>query len=118
MIYSEISSNKRKTALLITFFLVLIIALGYVFSLYANQPLLLPIAVGISVAMSFFSYFFSDKIVLAMFHAHDIQRADDEQLYRTVENLAMAAGLPTHKIYMIDATAPNTYITDKDNHPT
>src|SRR5258708_1487999 len=114
MIYSEISSNKRKTALLITFFLVLIIALGYVFSLYANQPLLLPIAVGISVAMSFFSYFFSDKIVLAMSQAHEIQRADDEELYRTVENLAIAAGLPTPKIYLIDDTAPNAFATGRD----
>jgi heat shock protein HtpX len=114
MIYSEISSNKRKTALLITFFLVLIIALGYAFSLYANQPLLLPVAVGISVLMSFFSYFYSDKLVLKMSHAKEIKRVDDEELYRTVENLAIAAGLPTPKIYLIEDTAPNAFATGRD----
>src|SRR5258708_19874865 len=116
MIYSEISSNKRKTALLITFFLVLIIALGYVFSLYANQPLLLPIAVGISVAMSFFSYFFSDKIVLAMSQAHEIQRADDEDLYPTVENLPIAAAFPTPKLFLFPHTAPTPLPQVTDPH--
>ena len=114
MVYSEISSNKRKTALLITFFLVLIIGLGYVFSLYANEPMLLPIAVGISVFMSFFSYYFSDKIVLKMSHAKEIKRIDDEDLYRTVENLSIAAGLPTPKIYLIEDSAPNAFATGRD----
>ncbi|MBX4187170.1 MAG: M48 family metallopeptidase [Candidatus Doudnabacteria bacterium] len=114
MIYSEISSNKRRTALLITFFLVLIIGLGYVFALYANEPRLLPVAVGISVFMSFFSYYYSDKIVLRMSHAKEIQRVDDEELYRTVENLAIAAGLPTPKIFLIDDTAPNAFATGRD----
>lgn len=114
MIYSEISSNKRKTALLITFFLALIIALGYVFSLYANEPLLLPFAVGLSVLMSFFSYFYSDKIVLKMSHAKEIKRSDDEELYRSVENLSIAAGLPTPKIYLIEDTAPNAFATGRD----
>ncbi len=114
MIYSEISSNKTKTALLITFFLVLIIGLGYVFSLYVNEPLLLPIAVGFSVFMSFFSYYFSDKIVLAMSKAKEIKRLDDPELYRTVENLSIAAGLPTPKVYLIDDTAPNAFATGRD----
>jgi len=114
MVYSEISSNKQKTALLITFFLVLIIGLGYVFSRSANQPLLLPIAVGFSVFMSLGSYFYSDKIVLTMSHAKEVQRADDPDLYRTVENLSIAAGLPTPKIYLIDDTAPNAFATGRD----
>ncbi|MBX4191513.1 MAG: M48 family metallopeptidase [Candidatus Doudnabacteria bacterium] len=114
MIYQEISSNKRKTAVLISFFLVLIIALGYVFSLYANEPRLLPIAVGFSVLMSFFSYFYSDTLVLKMSHAKEIKRADDQELYRTVENLAIGAGLPTPKIYLIDDSAPNAFATGRD----
>ena len=101
MIYTEISKNKRNTALLITFFLVLIVGLGYVFSLYVDEPLLLPIAVGFSILMSFFSYYFSDTIVLKMSHAKEIKRIDDQELYRSVENLAITAGLPTPKIYLI-----------------
>ena len=114
MIYSEISSNKRKTALLITFFLVLITALGFVFSRYFQSPALLPFAVILSVGMSLVSYFYSDKIVLSMSHAREVKRTDDAELYRTVENLSIAAGLPTPKVYLIDDTAPNAFATGRD----
>ncbi|MBI4363570.1 MAG: M48 family metallopeptidase [Candidatus Doudnabacteria bacterium] len=114
MIYTEIASNKRRTALFITFFLVLIIGLGWFFSYSVDEPLLLPIAVGFSVLMSLTSYFFSDKIVLAMSHAKEIKRTDDTELYRVVENLAITAGLPTPKIYLIDDTAPNAFATGRD----
>lgn len=114
MIYTEIASNKRKTALLITFFLVLIIGLGYVFAQNLNQPSLLPLAVIISVGLSLTSYFYSDKIVLAMSKAHEIKRADDPDLYRTVENLAIAAGLPTPKVYLINDSALNAFATGRN----
>src|SRR3989344_949528 len=114
MIYTQISSNKRKTALLITFFLVLIIGLGYVFSRYMGNPTLLPIAVGISVLLSFISYFYSDKIVLSMSKAKEIKRTDDPELYRSVENLSIAGGLPAPKIYLINDTAPNAFATGRN----
>jgi heat shock protein HtpX len=114
MVYTEISRNKRKTALLITFFLILIIGLGYFFSYMVDEPLLLPLAVGFSTLMSFVSYFYSDKIVLSMSKAREIKRTDDLELYRTVENLSIAAGLPTPKIYIIDDTAPNAFATGRD----
>src|SRR3990167_386750 len=114
MVYTDISRNKRRTALFITFFLALIIGLGWFFSYSVNEPLLLPIAVGFSVLMSLTSYYFSDKIVLAMSHAKEIKKADDPELYNVVENLAIAAGLPTPKIYLIDDTAPNAFATGRD----
>ena len=114
MIYTEISSNKRKTLLLITFFLILITALGYVFGQSMNQPLLLPIAIGFSVLMSFGGYFYSDKLVLAISKAREIQRTDDPELYRSVENLSIAAGLPAPKVYLIDDSAPNAFATGRD----
>jgi len=114
MIYTEISSNKRRTALFITFFLVLIIALGYVFSQVMNAPFLLPFAIVLSTGMSFVSYFYSDKIVLAMSHAKEVQRIDDPELYRSVENLSIAAGLPAPRIFLIDDTAPNAFATGRD----
>ncbi|HEV8601007.1 MAG TPA: M48 family metallopeptidase [Patescibacteria group bacterium] len=114
MVYTEISRNKSKTALLITFFLVLIIGLGYLFAYNFNQPVLLPLAVLISIITSVGSYFYSDKIVLGMSHAKEVARSQDPELYRTVENLAIAAGLPTPKIYLIDDTAPNAFATGRD----
>lgn len=114
MIYTQISSNKTKTALLITFFLILIIALGWVFSLYFQSPALLPVAVGFSTLMSLGSYFYSDKIVLAMSRAKEVRKADDPDLYRSVENLSIAAGLPTPKVYLINDTAMNAFATGRD----
>src|SRR2546430_923706 len=114
MIYTEISSNKSKTALLITFFLILIIALGWIFSQYFQSPILLPVAVGFSTLMSLGSYFYSDKIVLAMSHAQEVKKPDDPDLYHSVENLSIAAGLPTPKVYIIDDTAPNAFATGRD----
>jgi heat shock protein HtpX len=114
MIYSEISSNKTKTIVLITAFLILIIALGWVFSQQLDAPVLLPFAVGLSVLMSIGSYFYSDKIVLSMSGAKEIKRSDDAELYQTVDNLAIAAGLPTPKVYLIEDTALNAFATGRD----
>ena len=114
MIYTEISHNKQKTWLLITGFLVLIIALGWAFSQYFQSPALLPFAVILSIVMSVGSYYYSDKIVLGMSKAKPIARADDPDLYRSVENLAIAAGLPTPKVYLIDDSAPNAFATGRD----
>jgi heat shock protein HtpX len=114
MVYTEIASNKRKSWLFITGFLVLIILLGYALSYIVEMPLLLPVAVIIAVVMSFTSYFYSDKIVLAMSNAKEIKRTDDQELYRTVENLAIAAGLPTPKIYLINDQALNAFATGRD----
>src|SRR3989344_828878 len=114
MVYNEIASNKRKTALLITCFLALIIGLGFVFSQAYDVPGLLPLAVIISVGMSLISYFYSDKIVLSMSKAKEIKRADDPELYRSVENLSIAGGLPAPKIYLINDTAPNAFATGRN----
>ena len=114
MVYTQISSNKRKTALLITFFLVLIIGLGYTFSYSLESPGILFFAVILSIGMSFISYFYSDKIVLKMSKAKEIDRQANQELYRLVENLSITAGLPTPKIYVIDDTALNAFATGRD----
>ena len=114
MVYTQISSNKTKTWALITFFLVLIIALGYVFSYNLDAPGLLPLAIIISVGMSIGSFYYSDKIVLAISKAHEVARTDDPDLYNTVENLSITAGLPAPKIYLIDDSAMNAFATGRD----
>ena len=114
MVYTKISRNKRRTALFLTFFLVLIIGLGWFFSYYVSEPALLPLAVGISILLSFFSYFYSDKIVLRMSQAKEIKRSDDPELYRVVENLAITAGLPCPRIFIIQDSALNAFATGRD----
>jgi heat shock protein HtpX len=114
MVYKEITSNKIKTAVLMAFMLSLIILLGWVFALYFREPALLPLAVVFSVIMSWFSYFFSDKVVLGISGAKEIKRTDDPELYRSVENLSIAAGLPTPKVYLIQDSAMNAFATGRD----
>ena len=112
--YTEISRNKRESWLLIAVFLVIVIALGYVFSiLYDNQAILI-FAVGFSFLSSWISYYFSDSITLALSRARQVDRQNAQDLYRLVENLCISAGLPTPKIYIIDDSAPNAFATGRD----
>lgn len=69
------------------------------------------IAAGI---MNLTSYFYSDKIVLGISRAKQIQKTDNPTLFRLVENLCLAAGLPMPKVYIIDDSAPNAFATGRD----
>jgi len=113
-LYSHAESNTRKTWLLITGFLVLIIALGWLFSYLLDNSIFLFIAIILAVLQSFFSYWYSDKIVLALSHAHPIEKKDNPELYRIVENLCITAGLPIPKIYIIQEQQPNAFATGRD----
>lgn len=116
-IYTQADSNTRKTWFLITGFFVLIILLGWLFSYLLNDSTVLYFAVFLSIFMSFSSYWWSDKIVLAMYKAHPIEKKDNIELYRVVENLCITAGLPLPKIYIIPELQPNAFATGRDkNH--
>jgi len=113
-LYTQVSKNVFRTWLLISLFLVFIIGLGYVFSYNFNDPSILYIAVGFSFFMSFLSYWFSDKITLAINRAREVQHEENPELYHIVENLCITAGLPMPKIYIIDEPAPNAFATGRD----
>lgn len=113
-LYTNKDSNIRKTWLLISFFTLFIIGVGYVFSYAYNNPGILIFAVGFSVFSSFFSYWYSDKIVLLMSKARLVTREQGKELYNIVENLCITAGLPVPKIYIIDDTAPNAFATGRN----
>ena len=113
-IYKNADLNTRKTWLLITFFLVFIIFLGWLFSYLLNSSAILYFAVFLSVAMSITSYWFSDKIVLSMARAQLVKKEDNPELYRIVENLCITAGLPLPKIYIINEMQPNAFATGRD----
>lgn len=117
--YTQISSNRLKTWLIMFFFAFFITAVFFVFaSAYGFDT---PSALGISgialiIAgiMNFASYYTSDKLVMAISGAKQIQKKDNPHLFRTVENLSIASGLPTPKIYVIEDTAPNAFATGRD----
>jgi heat shock protein HtpX len=113
-IYTHADSNRYKTWFLLTGFFVFIILVGYVFSYAMNDQGILVIAVAVSILMSFFSYWFSDKIVLAMSDAKLVDHDTNRELYHIVENLCITAGLPVPKIYIINDTAPNAFATGRN----
>src|SRR3989344_563972 len=116
-IYKNADANTRKTWLLITGFLVFVIAVGWLFSYLLQSDAILYTAVFLSIAMSVGSYWFSDKLVLSMAHAKLIAKADNPELYRVVENLCITAGLPLPKIYIIHEAQLNAFATGRDkNH--
>lgn len=107
-------SNIRKTWVLFAIFLIIVIGLGWTFSrLYAN-PSILYLAVIFSILMNVLAYWYSDKIVLKMVAAIPIERKASPELYNIVENLAITAGLPMPKVYLIPEIQPNAFATGRN----
>src|SRR3989344_3147658 len=113
IVYRHIASNKIKTAILIMAFLILITAVGFVFSQAYGDPSILYFAAGFSILYAAISYFFSSDITLAISRAKPVEEKANPELCRLVENLAIAAGLPTPKIYIIEDTAMNAFATGR-----
>jgi len=110
--YEQIASNKRKSFILVLFFLVLIFILAWVLAQVAGLGkgglvLAVLIAGGLAVA----GYYGSDNITLAISHARPVTKEEFPFLCNAVEGLSIAAGLPTPRCYVIDDTAPNAFAT-------
>jgi len=113
--YEQISSNKWKSFFLILFFLCLVFVLAWILGErtgLGSQTLIL--AGIIAVAMTFGSYYSSDKIVLAISRAKPVEKKDYPYLYNVVEGLAIAGGLPKPRCYIIDDTAPNAFASGRN----
>ena len=116
-LYTEQSKNVAKTWLLMSVFFVVVILFGWFFSLYYNNPNILYFFVAFSILMNFFSYWYSDKIVLKLAGAKEAKREEYFDLYTSVENLSITAGLPMLKVYVVQDGAPNAFATGRDkNH--
>lgn len=96
-------------------FILLITTVGYVFGRASGYGLSFAgFALILAGLMSFGSYYYSDKLVLATSGAKPVHKKDDPVLYDVVENLAIGDGLPMPKIYMMDEDAPNAFATGRD----
>ncbi|MFA6285239.1 MAG: zinc metalloprotease HtpX [Parcubacteria group bacterium] len=113
-IYDQADKNTRLTWIYILGFLIFVIGIGYVFAGAMNNYAILVIAVLFSVLMSFASYWWSDKIVLAMSGAKEVTHENAKDIYHIVENLCITAGLPVPKIYIIQDSSPNAFATGRD----
>lgn len=116
-LYTQQSKNINKTWMLMTAFFVVVIGLGWFFSYYYQNPSILYFFVIFSIGMNIVSYWFSDKIVLKLAGAKEAKREEYFDLYTSVENLAITAGLPMPKVYVVNDPAPNAFATGRDkNH--
>lgn len=114
-LYENISSNKRKSIFLITIFFIIIGFLGYAFGLYIGDAFIgLGFAIIFSTIMALISFYSGDKIILGMSSAVPADRKKYPYLVNTVEGLAIAAGIPAPKIYVIDDSAINAMATGRD----
>lgn len=113
-LYTHQSKNITKTWLLMTAFFGLIIAIGFVMSVIFDNGGILIFAALFAIGTSMWSYWFSDKMVLKMTNAKEISRENLKDVYEIVDNLAITAGLPTPRIYVIDDRALNAFATGRN----
>lgn len=112
LIYREISRNQLKTWLYISLFVGILTGLGVLIGSFYEEPLYGLAGVFIfSLIYLLFSWFMGDRVALSINHAKPLQKKDHPRLYRIVENLSIAYGMPTPKIYLIDDPSLNAFAT-------
>lgn len=115
--YEQIARNKRRTFILILIFFILIFLLIWFIEYLLGWGIEgLILAALIAFAMTFSSYYWSDRIVLAMSRARPLDKKEFPFLYHTVEGLAIAAGLPAPACFIIDDSAPNAFTSGRSPH--
>ncbi|CAN7527716.1 zinc metalloprotease HtpX [Rhizobacter sp. LjRoot28] len=102
--------NILKTAVLMAAITALFMALGSLIGGRSGMMVALLVAIG----MNFFSYWFSDKLVLKMYNAQEVDETSAPQFYRMVRDLAQRAQLPMPRVYLIDEAAPNAFATGRN----
>lgn len=119
-VYQQISSNKWKTAILMSVFIALILVLGYAWGYLfgptgsaADAYNGVSTAAFIAIFMALISYFAGDKITLLTAGAKPIQKEDNPYVWRLVENMAITAGLPMPRVYIIPDPVMNAFATGR-----
>ena len=109
--YERIDENKRNSLILIFFVFLLVLLVVYVFSFLFFGDGIISIFVGLACSLLYiaFTYFLADSMVLALGGAREAKKGEFPYLVNTVEGVAIAAGLPTPKIYVVDDPALNAF---------
>ncbi|MDB5225043.1 MAG: HtpX2, heat shock protein HtpX, heat shock protein HtpX [Candidatus Adlerbacteria bacterium] len=112
-LYTHQSENVAKTWVLMAVFLAVVVAIGAAISYYYNNATILYVAFGFAVLTNVWAYWNSDKVVISMSGAKPATDAQYPELNNVVENLAITAGLPKPKVYIIEDPAPNAFATGR-----
>jgi heat shock protein HtpX len=116
-LYTQEGRNVFRTWLVMGVFLVIVVLVGEAASLYFGNSSVLYFALGFALLSNIGAYWFSDKIAIASVGAVPADENQYRELHRVVENLAITAGLPKPRVYIIDDPAPNAFATGRDkNH--
>ncbi len=114
--YSAVSANKRKSVIILAVFALFVAGLSWLLGKVYGQNLMVVVLIA-GLAYASIGYFTGGRISLAVNGARQIERSDNPQLFRVVENLAITDGLPMPKVYIINDPAPNAFATGRDpNH--
>lgn len=112
--YKQIKQNKRNTILIMIGFVVFITGLGALLAWALNDWWVVAGIFIVALVYAIIQYFAASSIAVAMTGAQEISKKDNRRLYNTVENLALTAGLPMPKVYIIDDPAPNAFASGRD----
>ncbi|HEX9695589.1 MAG TPA: M48 family metallopeptidase [Actinomycetota bacterium] len=113
--FDLIKSNTRRSWILIAGFVIVVAAFGYLFGmLFGGGFIGLIIAIGIALVMSWSAYAGGDKVVLAVSRAKLVTPIDEPRLHNLIEGLAIAAGIPKPKVYVVEDPSPNAFATGRD----
>lgn len=112
--YSAIAANKRNTLLIMALFVGLIGAIGWVLGAANGEMSITYWVLGVTLVYAFIQYFIAGKLATSVTGAKEIEKRDNPRLYRIVENLTIATGMPMPKVYVIDDPAPNAFATGRD----
>ena len=113
-LYTHQEENVAKAWVLMAVFLCIVVALGWVASWYFNSSAILYIAVAFALATNIWSYWNSDKVAIALSRAVPADPVEFVELHRVVENLAITAGLPKPRVFIINDPSPNAFATGRD----
>jgi heat shock protein HtpX len=115
LVYDRIGENKRNTLLLLVLFVAILAGLAIAVGIIIGMPY--PYAPLMIIPFLFFAllgYYSSQRVVLAISGAREVTKGDEPELFKTVENLCIGAGLPMPKVYVIEDGSPNAFATGRD----
>ena len=114
--HEQIAANKRKTVLLFVVAIAFTALIGYAigFLFFQGGVVGVVLATILAVALSLGSYFAGDRIVLASTGAREVTAAQEPRLHNIVEGIAIAAGVPKPRVYVVPEQAPNAFATGRD----
>lgn len=112
--YSAIAANKRNTVIIMAVFVGLVGAIGWAVSYLMGERSIAYWVIAVAFVYALIQYFIAGRLALALNGAREIEKKDNPRLYRIVENLTIATGLPMPKVYIIDDPAPNAFATGRN----